>query len=305
MGQIAAKMMGTDEAPKRSKSAGSSSVIIGTNGVKYHRKPKAVIPNGMSKHQYKKMMKRKRWAENKVQMRKDRRARKKQRKAAKRQEIEELKEKGEDYSSLLPVKKPRRMTVDQQKDTKVGVIVDCGFDELMLEKEVVSLSNQITRSYSVNKRSPYRVKLTISCFNKRLKDRFDSSLADYTKWNENEISFVEDDLDKVLAGHDLSKVVYLSADTDEKLEELKPGETYIVGGIVDKGRHKNLCKEKAERLGIKTRRLPIDEYIKISGRKVLATSHVVELLIKWFQYKDWKETFEEVLPARKMVEEDN
>ncbi|KAF6015161.1 hypothetical protein HII13_000096 [Brettanomyces bruxellensis] len=266
----------------------------------YPRKPKPIIPEGMSKHQWKKMMKRKRWEENKVQMRVARRQRLKERKQERKRKIQELKDKGEDYSSLLPAKKPKKLTVDEQKDTNVSIIVDCAFDDLMLEKEVVSLSGQIARSYSVNKRSPNRVKLVIGCFNKRLKSRFDESLKDYFKWDHNEIEFTENDLDKLFVGKDLSKVTYLSADTDEKIEELKSGETYIVGGIVDKGRHKNLCKEKAEKLGIKTRRLPIDECIKISGRKVLTTAHVVELLIRWFEYKDWTKTFEQVLPARKL-----
>jgi len=281
------------------KGAGKD-VIRGKSGRIYQRKPKPVIPEGMSKHQWKKMMKRKRWAENKVQMRIARRQRLKDRKLEKKRKIQELKDKGADYSSLLPPKKPRKLTADEQNDTDVTLIVDCAFDDLMLEKEVVSLSGQIARSYSVNKRSPNRVKLIIGCFNKRLKNRFDESLKDYIKWDSNEIEFNENDLDKVLEGKDLSKVTYLSADTDEKINELKSGETYIIGGIVDKGRHKNLCKEKAERLGIKTRRLPIDECIKISGRKVLTTAHVVELLIRWFAYKNWTKTFELVLPARKL-----
>ncbi|VEU21520.1 DEKNAAC102474 [Brettanomyces naardenensis] len=257
------------------------------------------IPDGMSKHQWKKMVKRQRWVENKGKMKESRRERKKERNEERKRKIEDLKSKGEDYTELLRHKKPR-IEVEDQVSTGAKVIIDCAFDDLMLEKEVVSLSSQITRSYSENKGGHNRVELLVTSFDKRLKERFDNSLRDYDKWNEKQIQFVEDDLDKVLEGEDLSKVIYLSADTDEKLEELKSGETYIVGGIVDKGRHKNLCKEKAERLGIQTKRLPIDECIKISGRKVLATSHVVELLIKWFKYRDWKEAFEDVLPPRKL-----
>ncbi|QPG73467.1 hypothetical protein FOA43_000778 [Brettanomyces nanus] len=273
-------------------------------GFKFKRE-KPQIPEGMSKHQWKKMIKRKRWEENKGKMRVNRRKRKRDRNAERKRKIDELKEKGEDYSDLMPAKKPKKLMPEEQVSTGCRIIVDCGFDEMMLEREVVSLSNQITRSYSENKRSPYRVELLITSFNKRLKERYDKSIRDYDKWDETEVKFIEDDLDVVLKDEDLSKVVYLSADTEEKLEELKSGETYIVGGIVDKGRHKNLCKDKAEKLGIKTRRLPIDESIKISGRKVLATSHVVELLIKWFKYKDWKTAFEDVLPPRKLREEKN
>jgi tRNA (guanine9-N1)-methyltransferase len=34
------------------------------------------------------------------------------------------------------------------------------------------------------------------------------------------------------------KVVYLTADCDEELEELKEDETYIIGGVVDRNRYK-------------------------------------------------------------------
>jgi len=40
------------------------------------------------------------------------------------------------------------------------------------------------------------------------------------------------------AEREAGRMVYLSADADETLEELEEGTTYIVGGIIDKNRHK-------------------------------------------------------------------
>ena len=48
------------------------------------------------------------------------------------------------------------------------------------------------------------------------------------------------------------KIVYLSADAKETLTELKPDELYIIGGIVDRNRYKNLTFDKASRLNIRT-----------------------------------------------------
>ncbi|ODQ46866.1 hypothetical protein PICMEDRAFT_22851, partial [Pichia membranifaciens NRRL Y-2026] len=265
-------------------------------------------PEGMTKSAYKKLLRRQRHEETKAEYREHRKQLRKDRDAERREEISKLKANGEPYEHLV---KPR----NKNKIVKtIGVVIDCGYDDYMNEKEVVSLSSQITRAYSSNRQAmdiAPAAKLVISGLDKRLKQRFESVLPDYQKWDPECAQFKETSLQTVLdrwngdnsvGDQDYSNVVYLSADTEDVITELKAGEIYVVGGIVDKGRHKNLCKTTAESLGhnIRIRRLPIDEYIKLSGRKVLTTAHVVELLLKWCEYKDWKKAFEEVLPPRKM-----
>ncbi|ODV85200.1 hypothetical protein CANARDRAFT_185998, partial [[Candida] arabinofermentans NRRL YB-2248] len=252
----------------------------------YKRQKRPEIPEGMSKSAWKKLERRKRWAET-HELHKE----------AKRQKRKINRAERKILPSTIRKKKP-----ESQNITGCKVILDCSFDDMMLDKEIVSLSNQITRSYSENKRNLNRVDLVVTDFGKRLKERYETRVSAFKDWSTDYITFKESSMEDELPLNDpeaMSKVIYLSADTTDVLEELVEGETYIVGGIVDKGRYKSLCKDKAEKLGIKTKRLPIDEFIKLSGRRVLATSHVIELLLKWFETKDWKESFESVIPSRK------
>ena len=41
-------------------------------------------------------------------------------------------------------------------------------------------------------------------------------------------------------------LVYLTADSPNELSSLDPAKKYIIGGIVDRNRHKNICFKKAE-----------------------------------------------------------
>jgi tRNA (guanine9-N1)-methyltransferase len=95
------------------------------------------------------------------------------------------------------------------------------------------------------------------------------------------------------------EVVYLSSEGEETLTELKPYSTYIIGGLVDHNRHKGLCHQRAKERGVRTAKLPIGEYLKMSSRQVLATNHVFEILLKWLESGDWGKAFSEVVPKRK------
>lgn len=269
------------------------------------KRQKVPVPEGMTKRQWKRILKQQRWEETKDEYNQKKREKKKAARQRRRERIQEAEANGESTEELLNYHQLRRSKIlpNEQIETDIRIVMDCEFDELMNEKEIVSLSNQITRSYSAKKHCKYNLQLDISSFNKTLKSRFEKSVPQYDRWTN--INFVENDrLQEILPMDDpqkLSQCVYLTADTDQVIDTLEPHHTYIIGGIVDKNRHKNLCVNKAQELGLRVGRLPIDKFIQMNGRQVLATSHVFELCCKWFESdKDWGKAFNEVLPPRKV-----
>jgi tRNA (guanine9-N1)-methyltransferase len=95
------------------------------------------------------------------------------------------------------------------------------------------------------------------------------------------------------------EIVYLSSESDNVLTHLKPNSTYIIGGLVDKNRHKGICHRRAVERGIKTAKLPIGQYLEMKSRQVLVTNHVLEIMLKWMEFGDWGKAFMAVMPERK------
>jgi tRNA (guanine9-N1)-methyltransferase len=260
------------------------------------KKAKVEIPEGMSKNQWKRLEKEKRWQETKTEYRRLQKQKKKERQqlAIENGEVSE----NQNYHSVK-----RKAIPQTQIPSNVKFIMDCEFDSLMNNKEIVSMSNQIARSYSAKRHCDYDLPLTISSFNKNLKKRFETAVPQYKLWKNIDIQENES-LSELIPEDQKDKFVYFTADTDEVIETLTPGTTYIIGGIVDKNRHKMLCVNKAKELGLRVGKLPIGKYIEMNGRQVLATSHVYEICCKWFENnQDWEKAFNEVLPPRKIKHE--
>ncbi|OAL34927.1 hypothetical protein AYO20_05888 [Fonsecaea nubica] len=291
-----------------------------------------------------------------------------------------------------PPRVPPKMKHRRSIQVPMTILIDCGFDDLMLDKERISLGSQLTRSYSDNSRSRYRAHLVISSWGGLLKNRFDTVLnKHYLNWRN--VTFVEgdfveaakkaDELMKGPGGGNLvgcfekyaaapqagaggpvsavqgetsnvangsapsarpdkvegtgatdgtpsdqqpsatrdpqptqpkiphsspptdpsapphGEVIYLTSDSPDTLTTLSPYSTYIVGGLVDKNRHKGICYKTARERGIKTAKLPIGEYLEMTSRKVLATNHVVEILLRYLEEEDWGKAFLRVIPKRK------
>ncbi|KAI1734627.1 hypothetical protein F4680DRAFT_437740 [Xylaria scruposa] len=94
-------------------------------------------------------------------------------------------------------------------------------------------------------------------------------------------------------------IVYLTADSPYTLDRLEPNTCYVIGGIIDKNREKGLCYKLARGKNVRTAKLPISEYMIMQHRHVLATNHVLEIMLKWLETGDWGTAFLDVIPTRK------
>ena len=130
-----------------------------------------------------------------------------------------------------------------------------------------SIQTQLVRCYSSNRMAKEAAELVITGFDDRLKQSLEKKTPTYDKWRHTR--WETESYDKLF---DKDKLVYLSADSENVAHELDPEKFYIIGGIVDKNRHKNLCQNKAAAQGIATAQLPIGDYIQMASRKVLTVN---------------------------------
>lgn len=109
---------------------------------------------------------------------------------------------------------------------------------------MTSLSSQLAYTYSVNRRAPcpFEHLLYTSLDGKTLNRLESVGDAGYKRWTG--VEWWTESYEKLWDPPDgrtpveRGTVVYLTADSDVELTELKEGETYIIGGIVDHNRYK-------------------------------------------------------------------
>lgn len=277
----------------------------------------------LSKSQQKKLKKKAEWEAKREDRKVERKVKLQAKRERKREERQQAIENG------IPLPTPTKAIYKRATQLPVTILIDCNFDELMHDGERTSLGSQVTRSYSDNKNASFRAHLTICSFGGKLKERFDTVMhGQYKLWKgvrTFDTGFVETaekakewmtsekggklggvfakyaDLDEEATQKlkDEGEIVYLSSEASEDLWKLKPYSTYIIGGLVDKNREKGICHRRATNAGIRTAKLPIGEYMDMASRKVLATNHVNEILMKWLECGDWGEAFFKVMPKRK------
>lgn len=220
---------------------------VSTSDAASETKKRKEPPEGMSRNAWKREQKKQKWLSEKDERHRYKKQLQKQKKAEKREqrlaatnttpeEVEETDASvlAKERQALDEKRKPKR---DDAELAPITILIDCGFDHMMTEKEQMSLSLQVTRCYSENRRAMRPCSLKVSSFNGSLLERFEGpNKAQYKSWKN--IVFESGEYVVPENEEERSRMIYLSSDSDETLNELEDNMTYIIGGIVDKGRHK-------------------------------------------------------------------
>ncbi|KAL0893831.1 hypothetical protein ABMA27_013955 [Loxostege sticticalis] len=242
------------------------------------------LPRPYNKNQMRKWLKKVRWESHKAEKRAKEKARAKERR----------KEAREANIDLGPNRKYLKKMKLEKSKKNIGVIIDLSFDHLMMEKDRYKVIKQILRCYSVNRRSETPLQFHITSFGE--KSRNDISRHNgYENWD------VEFHDEPYLDLFPKEKLVYLTSESENIIENFEEDTFYIIGGLVDHNKHKGLCHTIAMDQGIRHGQLPLDKYVNMQTRKVLTIDHVFEIVLKVCEGMSWQDTLIKVLPVRKGV----
>lgn len=179
----------------------------------------------LSKRQQKKLKRREFNELNKEKWREHQKMKKKASKERKREAMQKMIEEGVE----LPPKAKAPQLIQQEK--KFHIAIDLSFEHLMTFTEITSVCKQLCRCYSANRKTPNPVNLYFNGLAGKTMERL-KGLYEYQNWD---VCMMQEDVFTNSLG---KNIVYLTADSDNVLESFSEDDIYIIGGLVDKNRHK-------------------------------------------------------------------
>ncbi|CAN1336868.1 tRNA (guanine(9)-N1)-methyltransferase [Linum perenne] len=287
-----------------------------TNGLENEQAQPIPPTTTLSKNAQKKLLKQQKFEAKKAEKKALAKEQKKKEGERKRKEWEEKlasipeEERLKLIESRKALRKERMDTRSEERNQKLerlskareqgqNIVIDLEFAHLMAVSEIHSLVQQIMYCYAENGRCKVPGHLWLTGCQGDMETQL-KTLPGFDKWiiEKESRSYIEAFKDEK------EKLVYLTADSETVLDELDVTKTYIVGGLVDRNRFKGLTLKKAEEQGIQTAKLPIGNFLKMSSSQVLTVNQVMEILLKFMETRDWKESFFKVIPQRKRCETD-
>jgi len=178
------------------------------------------------------------------------------------------------------------------REGKPIIVINCGFGETMNHIEHTSLAKQIQLCYGYLKTSsiPFQMHLTSLSDDNRVRSRLDN--FGYLNWKMH--------LHEKPYWEVFPKVIVLTPDAEDELDDVDPNATYVLGGLVDKTVSKNqtLIEALGKQAVVQCLKLPLGSHGPAGCARVLNIDTVVRLLLRRCENVPWAEALEEILPQR-------
>ena len=239
-----------------------------------------------------------------------RRQKQERRKARKQQEWKSMTE--EEKMERLDAKRKRRELEEKRKEeanakTMYGsvhgmkICIDLSFNKIYKkDMEYTNVTKQLCYSWNANKSAKHAVAVHLLNVDEDWKKLLEKQ--GFYSWKGVHIHENKDILD-VFNDHK-DNIFYMTPDSENELTEKefmenKNENIYILGGIVDRRIQKGLTLARANRLGIKHCKLPLNRLKDMSGRQCLNINAVFKMLLR-FQDEDenWDDIMDQVIPNR-------
>ena len=186
----------------------------------------------------------------------------------------------------------RELAESRVRDAIAGaglrVCIELGFEQS--DRERRSICRQISGAYGLSRRSAHPLHLHLSSLNETWRCVLAAQGLDAWHITRLEGSAVE--------SFDSDSLVVLSPDAPEILECLDRDKVYVIGGIVDRSVRKAVTLDWARAHGVRTKRLPVREYLEGKPKFVLNIDTVVGVICRLKETLDWKVSLESAIPQR-------
>lgn len=128
-------------------------------------------------------------------------------------------------------RKKLKETTMANSQCKVSVILDLDFENYMDDKSIAKCIKQVNHCYSINRRSNNPLQIHVTSLNGKMKTEI-SKHSGYHNWD---VNFHESHYTQLF---ERSKIVYLTAESENVLETFEDDKFYVIGGLVDHNSHK-------------------------------------------------------------------
>lgn len=179
------------------------------------------------------------------------------------------------------------------------IIIDCSYDQYMVQHEKRSCLKQLVYLFSKNRTKPNPVDIHFVNFNpesdlaKGLQNLMPTLYEPHFPFNWSSESY--DDL------FPKEKLVYLTPHCEETLETISHDDIYIIGAMVDRGVSEPLSLTKARRSGVRYAKLPLDDFVDWgTGGKSLTVDQCVNIIADTLHHGSWEKSLKTWIPPRKL-----